>query len=201
MRMDEGGLHLLEAGCGLRLRRTKHEFLQTAGDSQVPQVLEAARNIAGLVSIHRPARDTHRALYVCTTFPHRSVCFSLICAPPCADTVREHLGKGGFGSVYCCEDIETHRLVAVKVVDAEAYRDMLAEYHITYILQRLGAPYNHCVRCYGWFRSGVNTCFVYDVLGPSLKKVLKANPRGLPLYLVREMGRQLFQALAGVWEG
>ena len=114
--------------------------------------------------------------------------------------VVSELGTGTFGKVFECHDRKHGDKVAVKVVRSikryvESARIESAVLNAVYDRQRRDQV-DFCVKMYSAFSLGNHYCIVCEALGMSLYDLVKRNEyAGLPLRHVREIARQLLQAM------
>jgi len=114
--------------------------------------------------------------------------------------VVSELGTGTFGKVFECHDHKHGDKVAVKVVRSikryvESARIESAVLNAVYDRQRRDRV-DFCVKMYSAFTLGDHYCLVCEALGMSLYDLVKRNEyAGLPLRHVREVARQLLQAM------
>jgi len=115
-------------------------------------------------------------------------------------TIIKNLGKGTFGAVYKCKDSKHNDHVAVKVIrsisryidSAKIEADIL---HDVFDKQN-ASKVNLCVKMYSRFRFQDHYCMVFETLGVSLYDLVKKNDyKRLPMAYVRDIARQLLQAL------
>lgn len=123
------------------------------------------------------------------------------------------LGQGTFAQVFSCEDVQTGKQVALKIIkNKPAYTNQaLIEIEIFEALNRLSLntsptmngthgtrnsrndPFVHLL-CYFVYRS--HLCLVFEKLGNNLYEILKRRQfRGLPLSIVREFIRQALEGM------
>ncbi|KAG5178637.1 kinase-like domain-containing protein [Tribonema minus] len=122
-------------------------------------------------------------------------------APGTRYVVLDLLGQGTFGQVFRCQDVNTRKLVAVKVVkNKPAYR---AQAQIEIQVARLlndsfdHDDSQHIVRLHDSFAAHNHLCLVFELLSVNIYEVLKNNQfRGLPLPMIRSFTKQMLEALA-----
>jgi dual-specificity kinase len=117
-----------------------------------------------------------------------------------ADKVIQLAGIGTFGKVYLCNDLETNRIVAVKVVrqitkyveaakvEARILNDIREADH---------SSISNCVHYYHSFDHLGYFCMVFEALGISLYELVKKNDyQPFPLNLLQQVADQLCHAVA-----
>ncbi|KAJ1723846.1 serine threonine protein kinase CMGC group [Coemansia erecta] len=114
--------------------------------------------------------------------------------------IRRLLGQGTFGKVMECEDANTGRLTAIKVIRAvPKYRDAAKiEIRVLQTLQR-NDPKNiyQCMHVNETFDHRNHVCMVFDLLGPSVFDFLKENEfRPFSLQHVQLFAEQLLRSVA-----
>ncbi|KAJ1966130.1 serine threonine protein kinase CMGC group [Dipsacomyces acuminosporus] len=114
--------------------------------------------------------------------------------------IRRLLGQGTFGKVMECEDAQTGRLVAIKVIRAvPKYRDAAKiEIRVLQTLQR-NDPANkyQCMHLNETLDHRNHVCMVFDLLGPSVFDFLKENEfRPFSLHHVQLFAEQLLRSVA-----
>lgn len=114
--------------------------------------------------------------------------------------VQKEVGLGTFGKVFECMDLKYGDTVAVKVIrkiqryveSAMIEADILDD---VFSRQRK-YKIDLCVKMFSHFKFEGHYCIVFERLGTSLYDFLKLNKyRGLPLYCVRDIARQLLETL------
>ncbi|XP_037610617.1 homeodomain-interacting protein kinase 1-like [Sebastes umbrosus] len=112
--------------------------------------------------------------------------------------VEALLGKGGFGFVTKCRNLETGKAVAVKVIKdlpGEAEQTKM-EIDILKRLRCLDPDACNIVRCNGFFLDNDLTCLVFELLDQSLFDYMEERRnRGLPVTELRPVVHQLATAL------
>lgn len=115
------------------------------------------------------------------------------------EIVRE-IGMGTFGKVFTCLDHKYNGVVAVKVVrsikryveSAKIEADILDHVYDRQAKQKT----NYCLKLYSHFKFDNYYFLVTEKLGPSLYDILKGNKyKGFPMRLIRQIARQLLQAM------
>ena len=117
--------------------------------------------------------------------------------------VLDNLGQGTFGQVFRCQEAETKRMVAVKVVkNKPAYTQQAwVEVQVTRLLNEKfdEADQRHIVRLLDVFECKSHLCLVFELLSINLYELLKQNQfRGLPLPAIRMFLRQILAAMAAM---
>ncbi|ORX69231.1 kinase-like protein, partial [Linderina pennispora] len=114
--------------------------------------------------------------------------------------IRRLLGQGTFGKVMECEDSQSGRLVAVKVIRAvPKYRDAARiEVRVLQTLQRNDPPNKYqCMHLNETFEHRNHVCMVFELLGPSVFDFLKENEfRPFSLHHVQLFAEQLLRSVA-----
>ncbi|KAI8472103.1 MAG: Serine/threonine protein kinase SRPK1 [Monoraphidium minutum] len=117
--------------------------------------------------------------------------------------VLRKLGWGHFSTVWLVLDTHTDGFAALKVQKSAPHYTDAARDEVT-LLGQLSAGdasgASHCVRLLDNFEHagphGLHVCLVFEVLGDNLLALIKAyDYRGLPLPIVRNIGRQVLAAL------
>ncbi|KAK2953119.1 putative Dual specificity protein kinase YAK1 [Blattamonas nauphoetae] len=106
------------------------------------------------------------------------------------------LGKGSFGQVFRCVNPESFHSYAVKVIkNHPAYnKQALLEKRILSMLRDQDPDTVHCVRLIDDFVCQGHICFVTELLGDDLYKVLKQGRfRGFSIPLISNIGKQLLE--------
>ena len=114
--------------------------------------------------------------------------------------IQSELGTGTFGKVFNCHDRKHRDKVALKIV--RSLKRYVESAHIeASVLNRVYDQQKrdrkeYCVKMFSQFPLGEHYCMVFETLGISVYDLVKRNEyTGLPLYHVREIARQLFQAM------
>ncbi|KAG5192481.1 kinase-like domain-containing protein [Tribonema minus] len=124
-------------------------------------------------------------------------------APGTRYVVLDLLGQGTFGQVFRCQDTNTRKVVAVKVVkNKPAYRAQAdIEIRVARLLNDTFDPDNsrHIVRLLDSFAAHNHLCLVFELLSINIYELLKTNQfRGLPLPMIRSFTKQMLEALAAL---
>ena len=114
--------------------------------------------------------------------------------------IQSELGTGTFGKVFNCHDRKHRDKVALKIV--RSLKRYVESAHIeANVLNRVYDQQkrdrkDYCVKMFSQFPLGEHYCMVFETLGISVYDLIKRNEYiGLPLHHVRDIARQLFQAL------
>ena len=114
--------------------------------------------------------------------------------------IQSELGTGTCGKVFNCHDRKHRDKVALKIV--RSLKRYVESAHIeASVLNRVYDQQKrnrteYCVKMFSQFPLGEHYCMVFETLGISVYDLVKRNEyTGLPLYHVREIARQLFQAM------
>ncbi|KAH7314601.1 hypothetical protein KP509_21G010400 [Ceratopteris richardii] len=118
--------------------------------------------------------------------------------------ILQKMGEGTFGRVLECMDVESHEIVAIKVVrSTEKYREdaMIEIGHLQTIGRNDKSGSRGCVQMRRWFDYRNHICIVFEKLGPSLYDFLQNNGfQPFSIECVRDFGRQLLESLAYMHE-
>jgi len=102
------------------------------------------------------------------------------------------LGEGTFGKVARVKDLETNKVVALKIIkNVHKYREA-AKLEIN-VLRKLNTNDNHlCVKMYNSFNYFGHMCLTFEVLGESVFNFLKSNAYiPFPVDQVRQIAFQV----------
>jgi dual specificity tyrosine-phosphorylation-regulated kinase 2/3/4 len=116
--------------------------------------------------------------------------------------VLESVGSGSFGSVWKCRDHKSGELVAIKIVRNRRRYHKQARVEVQLLTEVRDADRveeqssGGVVHFRGSFYFRHHLCLVFPLLHENLYDLLRLRAfRGLPLAMVRSVGRQLFRAL------
>jgi hypothetical protein len=111
--------------------------------------------------------------------------------------VREQLGAGGMGEVYSAHDPTLNRLVALKVVKADAQLDKLDERFRREAWAASSLNHPNILTIYELGETN-GTRFIASELveGQTLRRILKARPGRLPFHEVLDISQQIASALS-----
>mmetsp|Transcript_23007 Transcript_23007/g.66928 ORF Transcript_23007/g.66928 Transcript_23007/m.66928 type:complete len:451 (-) Transcript_23007:537-1889(-) len=114
--------------------------------------------------------------------------------------ILDNLGQGTFGQVFRCQEVETGRIVAVKIIrNKPAYLSQAwIEVKIAKLLNDRFDPNdeNNILRLLSFFMYRNHLCLVFELLSINVYELLKQNQfRGLPLATIRPFAQQVLQAL------
>lgn len=114
--------------------------------------------------------------------------------------VLDILGQGTFGQVVKCQNIQTKKIVAIKVVKSreEHLTQSITEARILDVLNTKVDPMNkhHILQLYDTFVHKNHLCLVFELLSNNLYELLKQNQfHGLSMRLIRTFTVQLLDAL------
>ncbi|XP_030381921.1 SRSF protein kinase 2-like [Scaptodrosophila lebanonensis] len=119
--------------------------------------------------------------------------------------VLKKLGWGHFSTVWMCHDSQTHRYCAVKVVKSAEHFTETARDEIR-LLKNIDKSNWHPLRSrlielmdnfHISGENGTHQCIVFEVLGDNLLTLIqRSRYRGLPLYNVKQIARQVLEGLA-----
>jgi serine/threonine protein kinase len=119
--------------------------------------------------------------------------------------VLDMLGKGTFGQVVKCVNMETREIAAVKVVKNKAayFNQGLVEIQILEILNHQfdAEDKAHIVRLLDYFVYRNHLCLVFELLSVNLFELLKQNQyKGLPMTLIRCFTMLILESLCTLME-
>ena len=110
------------------------------------------------------------------------------------------IGKGSFGEVFRCLDLQTNQLVAIKILKSQLVylRQGMLELAILSLLNEYYDQINkyHTVRMYDHFLYENHLCIVFELLSINLLDALKMNDyKGFPYNFNQSVSKQLLQTL------
>jgi serine/threonine protein kinase len=110
--------------------------------------------------------------------------------------IRKHLGGGSFGDVFEAENIQTHKIVALKFETGASSPQLPNEYKMYQTLAGMdGIP-----TVYGLYDYGKSRVMAMDQMGPSLERLFKRCGRKFSLKTVLMIADQLFRIIEWVHE-
>lgn len=114
--------------------------------------------------------------------------------------VLDVLGSGTFGQVVKCQNLNTKKLLAVKVIKSksEYVNQSLAEINILELLNTKIDPddTHHFLRMYDSFVHKNHLCLVFELLSKNLYELLKINQfYGLSISLIKIFAKQILESL------
>nr|XP_039264793.1 homeodomain-interacting protein kinase 4-like [Styela clava] len=118
--------------------------------------------------------------------------------------IISHVGSGTFGKVFKCKHVSSGRLVAIKELVRDKFREqvLLNEVDILKKLTRNGIQENNFImQTLDIIEEPSRTCLVFELLDKSLYQLMKERKfLPLPFYDIRIIAYQLFSALQRLFE-